>query len=57
MKEIFNFTRINIYATANYHIINAISNAITRNNLASLTSMDMLLALKDAIEDLHDKAA
>src|SRR5688572_29514120 len=31
-------------------IINAISNAITRNNLASLTSMDMLLALKDAIE-------
>ena len=32
-------------------VINAISNAITRNNLASLTSMDMLLALKDAIEN------
>jgi serine protein kinase len=31
-------------------VINAISNAITRNNVASLTSMDMLLALKDAIE-------
>ena len=31
-------------------VINAISNAITRNNMASLTSMDMLLALKDAIE-------
>jgi len=31
-------------------VINAISNAITRNDLASLTSMDMLLALKDAIE-------
>ncbi|HVS22856.1 MAG TPA: serine protein kinase, partial [Gammaproteobacteria bacterium] len=31
-------------------VINAISNAITRNNVASLTSMDMLLALKDGIE-------
>ena len=31
-------------------VINAISNAITRNNAASLTSMEMLLALKDAIE-------
>ena len=31
-------------------MINAISNAITRNNVASLTSMEMLLALKDAIE-------
>jgi serine protein kinase len=31
-------------------VINAISNAITRNDMASLTSMDMLLALKDAIE-------
>src|SRR5688572_24515748 len=31
-------------------VINAISNAITRNNVASLTSMEMLLALKDAIE-------
>src|SRR5512134_1687641 len=31
-------------------VINAVSNAITRNNVASLTSMEMLLALKDAIE-------
>src|SRR5882672_2092303 len=31
-------------------VINAISNAITRNNVASLTSMEMLLALKDSIE-------
>ena len=31
-------------------VINAISNAITRNDAASLTSMEMLLALKDAIE-------
>ena len=31
-------------------MINAISNAITRNDVASLTSMEMLLALKDAIE-------
>jgi serine protein kinase len=31
-------------------IINAISNAITRTDAPSLTSMDMLLALKDAIE-------
>ena len=31
-------------------VINAISNAITRSNAASLTSMDMLLALKDSIE-------
>ena len=31
-------------------VINAICNAITRNNVASLTSMDMLLALKDSIE-------
>jgi len=33
-------------------VINAISNAITRNNTQSLTSMELLLALKDAIE--HD---
>src|SRR5215475_8309334 len=33
-------------------IINAISNAITRSNAHSLTSMELLLALKDAIE--HD---
>jgi len=32
-------------------VINAVSNAITRNNVESLTSMDMLLALKDAIEN------
>ena len=31
-------------------VINAISNAITRSDASSLTSMDMLLALKDAIE-------
>ncbi len=31
-------------------VINAICNAITRNDLASLTSMEMLLALKDAIQ-------
>ncbi|HEX6995131.1 MAG TPA: serine protein kinase [Gammaproteobacteria bacterium] len=33
-------------------VINAISNAITRSNAQSLTSMELLLALKDAIE--HD---
>jgi len=33
-------------------IINAISNAITRSNAESLTSMELLLALKDGIE--HD---
>jgi serine protein kinase len=33
-------------------IINAISNAITRNDADSLTSMELLLALKDGIE--HD---
>jgi serine protein kinase len=33
-------------------VINAISNAITRSNAHSLTSMELLLALKDAIE--HD---
>src|SRR5687768_13480089 len=33
-------------------IINAISNAITRSNAQSLTSMELLLALKDSIE--HD---
>jgi serine protein kinase len=32
-------------------IINAISNAITRGNTHSLTSMELLLALKDAIEN------
>jgi serine protein kinase len=32
-------------------IINAISNAITRSNAESLTSMEVLLALKDAIEN------
>jgi serine protein kinase len=31
-------------------IINAISNAITRSDVASLTSMEVLLALKDSIE-------
>ena len=31
-------------------VINAISNAITRSEVRSLTSMDVLLALKDAIE-------
>jgi Putative Ser protein kinase len=31
-------------------VINAISNAITRSNAQSLTSMELLLALKDAIE-------
>lgn len=31
-------------------IINAISNAITRSDVRSLTSMEMLLALKDAIQ-------
>ncbi len=31
-------------------VINAISNAITRNDANSLTSMEMLLALKDTIE-------
>src|SRR5690348_9857517 len=33
-------------------VINAISNAITRSNAHSLTSMELLLALKDSIE--HD---
>ena len=32
-------------------IINAISNAITRGNTSSLTSMEVLLALKDSIEN------
>jgi serine protein kinase len=32
-------------------VINAISNAITRSDANSLTSMEMLLALKDAIEN------
>ncbi|MBC7982565.1 MAG: serine protein kinase [Candidatus Obscuribacterales bacterium] len=31
-------------------VINALSNAITRNDASSLTSMELLLALKDAIE-------
>lgn len=31
-------------------VINALSNAITQNDAKSLTTMDMLLALKDAIE-------
>jgi serine protein kinase len=31
-------------------VVNAISNAITHNNAKSLTSMEMLLALKDSIE-------
>ncbi|MCB1878361.1 MAG: serine protein kinase [Chromatiales bacterium] len=31
-------------------VINAISNAITRSELSSLTSMEVLLAIKDAIE-------
>jgi serine protein kinase len=33
-------------------VVNAISNAITRNNAKSLTSMEMLLSIKDAID--HD---
>jgi serine protein kinase len=33
-------------------IVNAISNAITRNDASSLTSMELLLALKDSVE--HD---
>jgi serine protein kinase len=33
-------------------VVNAISNAITHNNAKSLTSMEMLLSLKDAID--HD---
>jgi serine protein kinase len=33
-------------------VVNAISNAITRNDAQSLTSMELLIALKDAIE--HD---
>src|SRR5882672_8916451 len=32
-------------------VINAISNAITRGNTSSLTSMEVLLALKDSIEN------
>jgi serine protein kinase len=32
-------------------VINAISNAITRSEIASLTSMEVLLALKDSIEN------
>ena len=32
-------------------VINAISNAITRSDVASLTSMEVLLALKDSIEN------
>ncbi|MCS6946803.1 MAG: hypothetical protein NZM12_04230 [Steroidobacteraceae bacterium] len=32
-------------------VVNAISNAITRNDARSLTSMELLIALKDAIEN------
>jgi len=39
-----------LYGVSPRFVINAISNAITRNDAQSLTSMEMLLALKDAIE-------
>jgi len=39
-----------LYGVSPRFVINAISNAITRSDAASLTSMEMLLALKDAIE-------
>jgi serine protein kinase len=40
-----------LYGVSPRFVINAISNAITRNDAQSLTSMEMLLALKDAIEN------
>lgn len=39
-----------LYGVSPRFVINAISNAITRSEALSLTSMEMLLALKDAIE-------
>ena len=39
-----------LYGVSPRFVINAISNAITRSDAMSLTSMEMLLALKDAIE-------
>jgi serine protein kinase len=39
-----------LYGVSPRFVINAISNAITRSETQSLTSMEMLLALKDAIE-------
>ena len=40
-----------LYGVSPRFVINAISNAITRSDSQSLTSMEMLLALKDAIEN------
>ena len=40
-----------LYGVSPRFVINAISNAITRSDAASLTSMEMLLALKDSIEN------
>jgi len=40
-----------LYGISPRFVINAISNAITRSDTQSLTSMEMLLALKDAIEN------
>jgi len=39
-----------LYGISPRFVINAISNAITRSDAQSLTSMEMLLALKDSIE-------
>jgi len=39
-----------LYGVSPRFVINAISNAITRSDARSLTSMEMLLALKDTIE-------
>jgi serine protein kinase len=39
-----------LYGVSPRFVINAISNAITRSDTSSLTSMEMLLALKDAIQ-------
>lgn len=40
-----------LYGVSPRFVINAISNAITRSDAQSLTSMEMLLAIKDAIEN------
>jgi len=40
-----------LYGISPRFVINAISNAITRSDAQSLTSMEMLLALKDSIEN------
>jgi serine protein kinase len=40
-----------LYGVSPRFVINAISNAITRSDAHSLTSMEMLLALKDSIEN------